>query len=186
MEILKTFGDGELDSEVRLFQSSLYDLTRHKQVTQKIKYAKYKVADLMKAFKEGRVPQAGPPGGELDTGSPTIVAFSPNANANAKADRPSEPTNVNTSSDPHKKIPVYQPSAPSGPIDFTKLAVDDNEDEQDIGYSEHDRKAIQSAGKHAKFAMSALLYDDVRTAIQNLEQALAMLKPIKIIEDLVE
>lgn len=139
----------------------------------------------MKAFKEGRTPQPGPPGGE-NAESPTVIAFSPGT-------APSAPPSTDPSSNPpqafsnsQKKIPVYQPTAPSGPIDFTKLNVEGEDgDEEDIGYSEKDRKAIQSAGKHAKFAMSALLYDDVKTAIQNLEQALSMLKPIKIIEDLV-
>jgi hypothetical protein len=33
---------------------------------QKIKYAKFKAVDIMKAIKEGRTPVSGPPGGEVE------------------------------------------------------------------------------------------------------------------------
>ena len=45
MDVLKQFG--ELDEDIQ----------------EKIKYAKFKTLDIMKAIKEGRAPTAGPPDG---------------------------------------------------------------------------------------------------------------------------
>ncbi|KAI8647677.1 Vta1 like-domain-containing protein [Parasitella parasitica] len=45
LELLKTFGDLDL------------------MIEEKIKYSKWKAADIMKALREGRVPTSGPPGG---------------------------------------------------------------------------------------------------------------------------
>ncbi|KAJ1569266.1 hypothetical protein HK405_007551 [Cladochytrium tenue] len=42
---------------------------------------------------------------------------------------------------------------------------------------EVDQRAIAAATKHSRFAISALQYDDVNTAIENLEKALAALRP---------
>ena len=41
-----------------------------------------------------------------------------------------------------------------------------------------DHKSIQNAQKMAKFAISALQYDDVATAVENLEKALSLLRPL--------
>lgn len=38
----------------------------HEQIEQKQKYAIWKAADIRKALKEGRKPEAGPPGGDKD------------------------------------------------------------------------------------------------------------------------
>lgn len=143
----------------------------------------------MKAFREGKQPTPGPPGGD-----DYMNAVSPATGASTDPDDiPSAPPAKSTPSGSNhpsslpggKPIPVYKPPAPSGPINFSNLNFrDEDELDEDIGYSEQDRKSISAAGKHAKFAMSALLYDDIRTAMNNLEQALALLKPIKIIEDL--
>jgi Vta1 C-terminal domain len=122
----------------------------------------------MKAIKEGRQPTAGPPGGDLSE-SPVI---SPEG-APAK---PLETSNLSSAPASIKGIPVYQPTAPSAPINFNNLDAADDDVEDEGGYTEEERKAIAAAGKHAKFAMSALLYDDVRTAVINLEQALSKLR----------
>ncbi|KAF7731244.1 hypothetical protein EC973_000660 [Apophysomyces ossiformis] len=50
LELLKTFG--ELDPEAGV------------EVEEKIKYAKWKATDIMKALREGRRPVSGPPGGD--------------------------------------------------------------------------------------------------------------------------
>ncbi|KAJ3085339.1 hypothetical protein HK102_000088 [Quaeritorhiza haematococci] len=42
-----------------------------------------------------------------------------------------------------------------------------------------DHTALTSAQKHSKFAISALQYDDIPTAIENLEKALALLQPFR-------
>ena len=45
---------------------------------------------------------------------------------------------------------------------------------------EIDYTIITAATKHSKFAISALQYDDVTTAVDNLEKALALLKPFAV------
>jgi vacuolar protein sorting-associated protein VTA1 len=61
---LELVGDfpGEEDEEVKRPPCRANQLTAS-QRTQKIKYAKWKAADIAKAFKEGRTPVPGPPGG---------------------------------------------------------------------------------------------------------------------------
>lgn len=97
-------------------------------------------------------------------------------------------------SDPAPSAPL--PSAPSNdslPFPTVPLAsvlpvkspiiprLEDIEDpEYGINeYNDEERTDIMQAGKLSKFAISALLYDDVKTAIINLEQALALLKPLR-------
>ncbi|KAE8213516.1 hypothetical protein CF327_g2971 [Tilletia walkeri] len=46
------------------------------EIAEKIKYAKWKAADIAKAFKEGRTPVAGPPGGE-ETEAEAIAVTTP-------------------------------------------------------------------------------------------------------------
>lgn len=48
----------------------------HEQIEQKQKYAIWKAADIRKALKEGRKPEAGPPGGDKDEapGSTTTIS----------------------------------------------------------------------------------------------------------------
>lgn len=115
LEILSVFG--ELDSDV----------------LEKIKYSKFKAAEIMKAIKAGKTPS---PGGPMD--QVTIT-----------------------------------PSMQSEPVD--QSTVEEEYKVQDHGL---DYKTIQQAQKLAKFAISALQYDDVNNAIENLENALFLLKKI--------
>jgi hypothetical protein len=78
----------------------------------------------------------------------------------------------------NEKIPLVKVIRPTAPIPVPDLSEMDDEEEDDQAYNEEERLAILKAGKHAKFATSALLYDDVKTAISNLEQALELLKPL--------
>jgi vacuolar protein sorting-associated protein VTA1 len=84
-----------------------------------------------------------------------------------------------------------QPSFPTIPVQPVQQSsarvipnLDDIEDpvDEDDSYNEEERKSIMQAGKFAKFAQSALLYDDVKTAMENLEKALQLLKPLRQIE----
>ncbi|KAJ3411517.1 hypothetical protein HDV05_002078, partial [Chytridiales sp. JEL 0842] len=155
LEVLKVFGD--LDENI----------------AEKIKYSRYKAVDIMKALKEGRIPDAGPPrnqqtqsdGGDSDVGSPQR----PEVTSNIGSGMPSP---VKTSPVPQmpqapQVPPKIKNEEPSTPIDDTPVT------------SEVDYNIIQSATKHSRFAISALQYDDVSTAIDNLEKALALLKPLR-------
>ena len=44
---------------------------------------------------------------------------------------------------------------------------------------EYDHRILAAASKHSKFAISALQYEDIPTAIDNLEKALHLLKPLR-------
>ncbi|KAI8929796.1 Vta1 like-domain-containing protein [Entophlyctis helioformis] len=224
LELLKTFG--ELDPEIQ----------------QKIKYAKFKAADIIKALKEGRTPTPGPPGGDpadqtnvgaaaassapgpmspmqtqqledpsipidprflpataaaqtplaqphlepgfnqqhqqhqqppaaaLDSGPSSLemptppVHFPPPGHyANLPHLRQPPVPQYGHPIAPPPSVPVYSPSAP----DYGNPAAID----------ERALQVMTQAQKHAKFAVSALQYEDVPTAIDNLQKALAMLQP---------
>nr|KAJ3423017.1 hypothetical protein HK105_004192 [Polyrhizophydium stewartii] len=117
LELLKQFG--ELDGEIK----------------QKIKYAKFKAADIVKALKEGRIPTAGPPGGD-----------------------PNDLEGLGGASD----LP----------------AADTQDDYGDLPFDEEAHRIMTQAQKHAKFAISALQYEDIKTAVDNLQKALAVLGPL--------
>ncbi|KAH8551451.1 Vta1 like-domain-containing protein, partial [Umbelopsis sp. PMI_123] len=226
LEILKTFGDIDPD------------------VAGKIKYAKWKAADIMKAIKEGRASVPGPPGGDDSqveatdvpsgdtdlasgpnfppppstgasdpsqpfitqfpsppsnfttaipptspqqdnlpsttgfsvaanmppSGTPTFPqggqSFSPPAHANNTADV-SVPTFHISMPAPTPQQPVVSPPTVMLPTpnrtEISQAAVP----QQHIGPSE-----IAQAQKLAKFAISALTYDDIKTARENLLKAL--------------
>lgn len=115
----------------------------------------------MKALKEGRVPQPGPP-------IKDEVALSAPMTPDAEPTAP--PIEVAT----HRKD--------DGQTPITKMAAgmlpEPAEDDQGPVYDEHLAKLVHQAQKHAKFAQSALVYEDIPTAIDNLEKALAILRPL--------
>ena len=151
LELLKTFG--ELDPEVEA----------------KIKYSKWKAADIMKALREGRVPSAGPPGEEdqdslNDVVPPSISEF------------PSPPSNFTaplSSPKPSQDIPIHPPppvvqapiSAPvPAPVAVVPTIVQPTSQVSDI--------QTAAAQKYARWAISALDYDDIKTARSQLLSAL--------------
>ncbi|KAI8616112.1 Vta1 like-domain-containing protein [Chytriomyces sp. MP71] len=81
--------------------------------------------------------------------SPTIPTYTPAYNP-----APSAPPSHTAYHPPAPSRSSYVP--PTGPIDHV---------------------IITNATKNCKFAISALQYDDVNTAIDNLEKALALLRP---------
>ncbi|TPX34335.1 hypothetical protein SmJEL517_g02940 [Synchytrium microbalum] len=282
LELLRTFG--ELDGEIE----------------EKIKYSKYKAADIMKALREGRVPEAGPPGGEQQdpegapdptgpqdtfgqsdpTGMPDSFgqpisshtlehqpsnasfastsygtpqeqpggSFAPPQMPGPYGSTPTSPTFPsppsllptgynNNNSNPYLPPPATSYNQPPPPNDasYNSRPVDpwnqsppmpsrpQQPNNQSYGNNNNsnynptpsapsdpwaqaarpatrpasapldpgsgastlsdafqmDHKAIQNAQKMAKFAISALQYDDVNSAIENLEKALFLLKPLK-------
>lgn len=184
LELLKTFG--ELDSETEA----------------KIKYSKWKAADIMKALREGRVPTPGPPGGieqednnedvemkqqpdgqeQPDTMQsppppPSISEFpSPPSNFTAPLPQTPQPPKADTTSDASPVTPVSsnnkppavvvqqpavvaQPAAAAAPVSQTSTTVVGPEN-------------ISAAQKYAKWAISALEYEDIANARVQLLSAL--------------
>jgi vacuolar protein sorting-associated protein VTA1 len=135
----------------------------------------------MKALREGRVPTPGPPGGiENEKQDTTMSAFPPPI-----SEFPSPPSNFTAplpSSSPHNDIPapssttpVVQPSrsntiqpppvvspSPVQQVEIPQISVP--EPATNIN--------IAAAQKNAKWAISALDYDDVKTARLQLLSAL--------------
>ncbi|KAI9105631.1 Vta1 like-domain-containing protein [Phlyctochytrium arcticum] len=222
LELLKVFG--ELDSDIH----------------DKIRYAKYKAADIIKALREGRTPAPGmpgedqpnpsqqqddgfpgpppapfdhnpssssltvptqqpPPGQHPDFGSPYDPSYNPNAYAGAghgtnmaqpgqgyptdpygtssiaSPPTPQFPSNPVTSSPHIPTIPNPQTSHPPAHQSTTAAwAADKTRKEVEVDF-----KQVQNAQKFSRFAISALQYDDIPSAIENLEKALELLKGIK-------
>ncbi|KAJ1984955.1 hypothetical protein H4R34_000298 [Dimargaris verticillata] len=166
MELLRIFGD--LPSDVE----------------EKLKYAKWKAKEIVQALREGRAPTAGPPAPIPSQPSPTMVVDLP---SDALPDQPS----LDTSSPPpaaHPTPPVLPtPPPPSAALARANRAAPLQWTESDdalseLDYSEGelgmvDPDVAAKAEKHTRFALSAMQFDDVKAAIDNLHQALALLQP---------
>lgn len=118
-------------------------------VVEKIKYSKFKAAEIMKAIKSGKTPA---PGGPMDH-SPSIEE-SPTQQDPKDSVNPSSIKTPVSNDDPNHTTP----------------------EEFIVPESGLDYKTIQQAQKFAKFAISALQYDDVNNAIENLTNALNLLR----------
>ncbi|KAI8369720.1 Vta1 like-domain-containing protein [Blakeslea trispora] len=160
LELLKVFG--ELDAEVE----------------SKIKYAKWKATDIMKALREGRVPTPGPPNEQTeeqdvlkDNTIPVISEFpSPPSNFTAPLSPPSAQPPVVTidrTSDADMLPPVSSPVAPVAPVVPAVSQIS-----QISQISQQATVNIAQAQKNAKWAISALDYDDIKTARVQLLAAL--------------
>ncbi|KAL0088430.1 Vta1 like-domain-containing protein [Phycomyces blakesleeanus] len=211
LELLKSFGD--LDPEVEA----------------KIKYAKWKAADIMKALREGRTPVPGPPGGIIEENEevgdlpavatapaapttaavtdPDIVPFqttpsisefpsppsnftaplpSPSDQSNTLGDLPPTPSSlpqfpvapVNTAppnngsanySAPvyHQQTPTPAPAPTSVPVSAPPPTVNYAPPPTTISPA-----AMTAAQKNAKWAISALNYEDIPAARTQLLSAL--------------
>ncbi|KAI7848883.1 Vta1 like-domain-containing protein [Circinella umbellata] len=158
LELLKTFGD--LDPEVE----------------GKIKYSKWKAADIMKALREGRTPTPGAPDQDMPTQPPSSISEFPSPPSNFTAPLPVTPSNSFLPQVPHQPptqqppVPVQQPSPqPSAPAPAPAPV------QSSITSSQTpivDPGSIATAQKHAKWAISALNYDDIKTARTQLLTAL--------------
>ncbi|ORZ23357.1 Vta1 like-domain-containing protein [Absidia repens] len=162
LELLKTFGD--LDAEVEA----------------KIKYAKWKAADIIKALREGRVPTPDEPSTQAQPQLPSAISDFPSPPSNFTAPLAGQSNNqsgqisppsgkVSSSSSTHstspahsfsQSLPSHEPITPSIPQPTTH-------DIPTVGPVQ-----IAAAQKNAKWAISALNYDDIKTARTQLLDAL--------------
>ncbi|KAI8985960.1 Vta1 like-domain-containing protein [Pilobolus umbonatus] len=148
LETLKTFG--EVDSEVE----------------GKIKYAKWKATDIMKALREGRVPTPGPPGEENDDTIDTVHDDVPPP----LSDFPSPPNTSSFTTPPVDPVTPIQPPLPSITLNTPAKPVQPYQQPIPASISPH--IDIEAAQKNAKWAISALNYDDIATARTQLLMAL--------------
>jgi hypothetical protein len=116
--------------------------------------------DIAKALKEGKVPSKGIPKEE---------PLNDSESKHSDADSASETRDLTHS---FPTIPVQA---------MDKLSVTEHPvTAQDVEEAFHmDHSIITNAQKHARFAISALQYDDINNAIENLQKALALISPYK-------
>ena len=206
LEVLSVFGD--LSDDIR----------------QKIKYAKFKAADILKALNEGKIPQPGAPGETAqdvqvpntsepvpETVSqqppfdqePPYDPYKPKIQSpmNTYIDQPPiipspvtsktiEPTQQPTPyiapliqqppQNPHYIAPVIAqpPHQVAPPITFIPTQNEYNIP-GDVDPFTIDHQTITNAQKAAKFAISALQYEDINSAVDHLKRAILLLEPFR-------
>lgn len=149
------------------------------EVSKKAKYAKFKAAYIQKCLKLGQTPKPGPiESADLD-GNPDLPSEDPNpTNSNDRVDvetpqnpiNPAPPTFATEPVAPFvMPVPINETSTvkPATTIDATKFYASN-------GTPLSPEDLIKSQ-KYCKFASSALQYDDIPTAVSNLEKALKLL-----------
>jgi vacuolar protein sorting-associated protein VTA1 len=135
---------------------------------EKIKYCKWKATTVMKELKQGAK------GNLIDLGStrveprpaspPAMVPLTPTVSSAPPALSPVSPVFM-TQQPPVPSAPPISPPKQQPAVQWSPPQVT------------MDTATAEKATKHARFAISALQYEDVPTAITNLRQALALLEP---------
>ena len=155
------------------------------EIEERIRYARWKATDIVKALSEGRQPMAGPPGtgaavapaggeeehaGSGGAALPSLLGpFSPPSAGSAPAPslhQPSPPIVL-----PSIRMPGAVSIAPPAGADAgrgSRGAADSPPSLDQI-------VSIADAEKYARYAVSAIQFEDVATAIKNLERALHVL-----------
>ena len=148
------------------------------EIEERVKYAKWKAADIIRALNEGRQPQPGPP-----TSSPPPPEVTTSGLPSMSGQYPPPPSApvINTFQpiNPPQPAPIVLP-----PINNPPIPVTIGSPPVTMGYAGStspilDPTTLASAEKLARFAVSALQFEDVPTAIQNMEQAIALLRGLQ-------
>ncbi len=150
------------------------------QVDEKSKYAKWRIAELKKLIESaGSV--------ESLTGNSANIVYSANAssptiNSNNATHSPTThiPTNTHipNTTNTTNSLPSINQSPPSYNLPLQQpihSPVTQNVSSPTLVF---DPKIISEAEKQARFAISAMHFDDLPTAIQNLQRAIALLQPL--------
>lgn len=159
------------------------------EIEERIRYAKWKATDIVKALNEGRQPMAGPPG----TGAAAAPASGEEEHAGSEgrsggAALPSLSGQFSPPSAGSAPAPsLHQPSPPivlpsirmPGAVSIAPPAGADagrgSRGAADSPPSLDQIVSIADAEKYARYAVSAIQFEDVATAIKNLERALHVL-----------
>jgi len=164
VEVLRNFNDGQLSEEFERIG----------------KYAKWKAAYIHNCLKNGETPVSGPTEEEGEDGGPGPAPGAPNQDQIVNYQSSQIPTNdeanrAYSSGQPTPSASSYsQPRLPSKPeASFTNFDAGTNQIEGPVPLGVDQ---ISKAQKYCKWAGSALNFDDVPTAITNLENALTLLK----------
>ena len=180
------------------------------EIDERIKYAKWKATDIVKAINEGRTPQPGPPGAsssppqqqtahaekqdivsicpkiDTDASLPSFSGqFPPDRRVSPPIKPPhppqhlsgsSPPPSATSSTDPPQIIlpPISMPRPaerfdlssppPASPVPSVSPVLDP--------------ALLSQAEKYARFAISAIQFEDITTATTNLELCLSILRGV--------
>jgi len=133
-------------------------------VTEKQKYARWKVATIRKCLREGTPITPGPPEDETAAGD---------------GERPSNQGPDTLSSSGSVPPPTLGSGAPAPSVSVppppVHMPATSGSSKSTLAASGISATSIDKAQKHAKFAVSALSFNDVPTAVDNLRTALALL-----------
>ena len=163
-------------------------------ITQKAKYAKFKAAYIQKCLKSGQTPKPGPIDNtdleNLGSGanSETQDSSDPKPPQQTNQDKPADAPALNWSStmptsmptptkpsDTPTNNPEERPAVIPAAVPVAKSTLADTRFHAINGAPLKPEDIIQGQ-KYCKFANSALQYDDITTAVENLEKALKLLK----------
>jgi len=167
------------------------------EIEDRIRYAKWKASDIVRAINEGRVPQAGAPiptttittsmapveasvkEEELDT-TPTVASNLPSMSGSY------EPSFVNKSSPPAStptvpQSPPAQPkyTSPPPPPPPPAAPAPSVRSSSTSSSSSLPFLTFDQAEKHCRYAVSAIQFEDALTAIKEMETAIKILKSIQ-------
>ncbi len=122
--------------------------------------------DILKAIKEGRTPTPG-------------LGLREEPPAEETADTADETANTSVFAPPVRELTVqdFPTVNRNKPSEQEQPEEDNGEPSAVENLFAVDYKVVKDAQKLAKHAISALQYDDVGTAIENLEKALGVLRP---------
>ncbi|KAL7751589.1 hypothetical protein RI367_003053 [Sorochytrium milnesiophthora] len=167
------------------------------EIEEKIKYSKWKAADIVKALKEGRVPMAGPPASQDE--EQELNALMSDANNHDQQQQqqqqqhfdvpqehlpppgnPFQAGHFTSAVEPSRynaPPPVAPPMSSSSPALPPRTPVAASAPTPAGSYQlQYHPQTLSQAQKYSRFAISALEYEDVPTAVSNLQKALALLQ----------
>lgn len=152
-------------------------------IAEKRKYAKWKAAYIHNCLKSGDIPAPGPPK-DLESNDHLIhkslvEGFDDSENTPAPSNSDIPDPSIPGSSREEPRAPVVTPSTPTPAVTSPTIpttptfpatpAVSGSSVNLTAGQ-------IEKAQKYCKWAASALTYDDVKTAVDNLHKALRLLE----------
>lgn len=161
---------------LRVFSVDQSNAAGMEEVEERIKYARWKAMDIVKALNEGRTPHPGKDESVNETAkavSDDNVNKSVNETAKAASDVPDQ-----QQQQPHS--PIMPSLSGSYKEDIPPPQANYPAQSQTIPTppSQSRMARVADAEKHARYAVSALQFEDFNTAIKELEYTLALVRQL--------
>lgn len=187
------------------------------EIEDRIRYAKWKASDIVKALNEGRQPVSGPPGArEESVGSPSLAGAAsdlpkhqetysppphhqpsyPSVPSSAPEDRrkssgasernlPNFTGSYNSPPPSAVSPPAAPPKASSPPTNYAPpppapaVRPPVVSSPPHVPYAQSPHAAYDQAERHCRYATSAIQFEDVPSAIKEMETAIAILRALQ-------